>query len=127
MSTRTLVEINHDFLGDADIGGLGMALRDGERGDCMPGVRILGSRHHSDPDWPSGTRIETDRKGNIVTISGYGYFHFSQATAARWMGWLVGNVRVTLASGQRIKATLEEPRTVTPAEPDECPAEGREA
>lgn len=120
MSIRTLVEINHDFLGDADLGGLGYALRHGMDAES-PGVRILGQRHHSDPDWPTGTRFETDRKGNIITISGYGYFHLSQASAARWMGWLVGNVRVSLVSGNRIRATLDEPRAITPAEPDQLP------
>jgi hypothetical protein len=122
MSIRTLVEINHDYLGDCDIGGLGMMLKAGEK-DWIDGVKVLGQRHHSDPDWPTGTRFETDRKGNIVAISGYGYFNFSQRSASLWMGWTVGNVRVTLTSGQRIRMVLEEPRTVQPAEPD-TPPEG---
>lgn len=62
MSTRTIVEINHDYLHDLEhhperwgelVRGLktleyNRALNDGETPTAISGVRVLGQRHHSE-------------------------------------------------------------------------------
>ena len=61
MSTRTVIEINHDYLQDLEqhpeywealIRGLrscgfNAALNEGDTPSAAPGVRVLGQRHHS--------------------------------------------------------------------------------
>jgi hypothetical protein len=70
MSTRTIIEINHDHLSrllKADWGDLVLALSCCEfnpalnRGETpewpkCKGVRILGQRHHSEPEWVQGSK-----------------------------------------------------------------------
>jgi hypothetical protein len=62
MSTRTIIEINHDYIAEmSEKGQIGLELyrlitrqaydaksRD-ELAARLPGVRVLGSRHHSEP------------------------------------------------------------------------------
>jgi len=55
MSTRTIIEINHDFLwslNDNDLLNLQKALSSGDHSaitnGAVAGVRILGQRHHSE-------------------------------------------------------------------------------
>ena len=66
MSTRTIIEINHDHLGELrrDIYPLARLLavlaacdtaNEAERQLLRGwGIRILGQRHHSEPDWVQG-------------------------------------------------------------------------
>lgn len=65
MSTRTIIEINHDYLGelskddDAYFKVLLSMLRSGVGVNSdlgVPGVRIIGQRHHSDPEWEQAKR-----------------------------------------------------------------------
>ena len=57
MSIRTLIEVNHDFIQDLDIGDIGRALRHGTE---MPhGVKLLAQRHHSDPQFAAPKPRET--------------------------------------------------------------------
>ena len=64
MSTRTIIEINHDYLRELKPGGfredlmptllkrLGGGLDAGDREYLAAhGIRILGQRHHSEPEW----------------------------------------------------------------------------
>lgn len=68
MSTRTIIEINHDRLSALGKGGnddvvwdqLVQALAHGMPPEDMRlyfaacGIRILGQRHHSEPEWVQG-------------------------------------------------------------------------
>jgi hypothetical protein len=65
MSTRTVIEINHDYIGNLRmLGDLHALIRElagssvtgalnkhGRRYEYAPGIRILGQRHHSEPEW----------------------------------------------------------------------------
>lgn len=67
MSTRTIIEINHDYLGSRSVeqteklivsllyflrcGGWIEACKDYE-----PAIRVLGQRHHSEPEWKQERR-----------------------------------------------------------------------
>jgi hypothetical protein len=64
MSTRTIIELNHDHLANLKPGGfredlmptllqrLGGGIEQGDK-DLLAayGIRILGQRHHSEPEW----------------------------------------------------------------------------
>lgn len=77
MSTRTIIEINHDYLAflleerQQVFPTLLGTLRMGE-GPCwvrrhlVSGIRILGQRHHSDPEWAPAIR----RPGSFVNGAG---------------------------------------------------------
>lgn len=64
MSTRTIIEINHDYLSDLfeDRTFLRdfvqwLSLADIDRAKAVGlsvGIRILGQRHHSEPEWKQG-------------------------------------------------------------------------
>jgi hypothetical protein len=62
MSTRTIIEINHDYLRDLHDervwDALEKYLRTGlpECKPLTPMIRILGQRHHSDPEWTAPKR-----------------------------------------------------------------------
>ena len=68
MSTRTIIELNHDYIGNVrTLGDLHELLRklvssevtgDLNRNDGKPivwngnpAIRVLGQRHHSEPEW----------------------------------------------------------------------------
>jgi len=70
MSTRTIIEINHDYLHLLlerpelvltllrELGGssIPVSLNEyGRRYEYAAGIRILGQRHHSDPEWKQGS------------------------------------------------------------------------
>jgi hypothetical protein len=61
MSTRTVIEINHDYVHDLEqhpeywgsllrglrSGAFNAGLNDGDTPNAAPGIRVLGQRHHS--------------------------------------------------------------------------------
>ena len=62
MSTRTIIEINHDFLASRSIGqtekylvallyGLRCGMWREAAVEFEPAIRVLGQRHHSEPEW----------------------------------------------------------------------------
>lgn len=51
MSHRTLLEVNHDYIADLDIGDIGRSLRASGLVELPYGVVKVGERHHSDPEW----------------------------------------------------------------------------
>lgn len=70
MSTRSLLEINHDFLVDIldnpeKVKQLRLALSVGGYGRDYPlptGIKFLGARHHSDPEFMSyGDQLDIQR------------------------------------------------------------------
>lgn len=71
MSTRTIIEINHDYVADLIENPPYMetflrALRGseipaslnklGRPYEFAPGIRVLGQRHHSEPEWKQSTK-----------------------------------------------------------------------
>lgn len=66
MSTRTIIEINHDHLGELRRDGYPLARLLAVLAACdtanpeeqqllrQSGIRILGQRHHSEPEWEQG-------------------------------------------------------------------------
>lgn len=99
MSTRTIIEINHDQLSmlererDCVFPQLLHALRSGE-GPCWvgrefvqgDGIRILGQRHHSEPEWQQARapdKSELKRLVSLVFGEGFHIGHMPQIGPGR--------------------------------------------